>query len=94
MNRETKLNYFVLFVGWCILIMSSIIESKFLVVVSLLVFFKLLYNLHIKNNKLNIMKEPQLEDFYDISDPRGCSTSEYNDYLKALEEYNKQNKNE
>lgn len=28
--------------------------------------------------------EPNLEDFYDGSDPRGCSTSEYNEYEKAL----------
>lgn len=33
------------------------------------------------------MKKPQLEDFYDEQDPRGCSTSEYNEYLKALKEY-------
>lgn len=35
------------------------------------------------------MKKPELEDFYDVHDPRGCSTGEYNDYLKALEEYEK-----
>ena len=33
------------------------------------------------------MKRPELEDFYDNSDPRGCSTTEYNEYLKALKEY-------
>lgn len=38
------------------------------------------------------MKKPQLEDFYDEQDPRGCSTSEYNNYLKALEEYEHRSK--
>ena len=33
------------------------------------------------------MKKPELEDFYDNFDPRGCSTTEYNKYLKALKEY-------
>lgn len=33
------------------------------------------------------LDKPKLEDFYDSSDPRGCSTSEYNEYLKALEKY-------
>ena len=33
------------------------------------------------------MKKPELEDFYDESDPRGCSNSEYNEYLKALRKY-------
>lgn len=33
------------------------------------------------------MKKPRLEDFYDESDPRGCSSSEYNDYEKALKAY-------
>jgi hypothetical protein len=28
--------------------------------------------------------KPQLEDFYDTSDPRGCSSSEYNDYQNAV----------
>lgn len=37
----------------------------------------------------NTLKEPKLEDFYDEQDPRGCSSSEYNEYLKALGEYNK-----
>jgi len=36
-----------------------------------------------------LMKKPELEDFYDDLDPRGCSTSEYNKYLAALVEYNK-----
>lgn len=35
------------------------------------------------------MKKPKLKDFYDELDPRGCSTSEYNEYLKALDVYNK-----
>lgn len=30
------------------------------------------------------MKKPQLEDFYDEMDPRGCSTSEYESYKEAL----------
>ena len=34
------------------------------------------------------LKEPKLEDFYDKQDPRGCSSSEYNEYLKALGDYN------
>lgn len=34
-------------------------------------------------------KKPKLEDFYDKNDPLGCSSSEYNEYLKALEEYDK-----
>lgn len=34
------------------------------------------------------MKEkPKLEDFYDVSDPRGCSTSKYEEYLKALKKW-------
>lgn len=33
------------------------------------------------------MKEPQMEDFYDELDPRGISSTEYNNYLEALEEY-------
>ena len=28
-------------------------------------------------------KEPKLTDFYDDSDPRGCSSSEYEEYLAA-----------
>jgi len=35
------------------------------------------------------MSKPKLEDYYDIQDPRGCSTTEYNEYLKALDKYNK-----
>lgn len=35
----------------------------------------------------NTSKEPKLEDFYDEQDPRGCSSSEYSEYLKALKEY-------
>ena len=31
--------------------------------------------------------EPKLEDFYDCHDPRGCSTSEYNEYLKAVAKF-------
>lgn len=32
-------------------------------------------------------RKPELEDFYDVNDPRGCSTFEYNEYLKALKDY-------
>jgi len=37
-------------------------------------------------------REPQLEDFYDELDPRGCSSGEYNDYIRALEEFRGKNK--
>ena len=33
------------------------------------------------------MKKPELEDFYDENDPRGCSTSEYDAYLNALKKW-------
>lgn len=33
------------------------------------------------------MKKPQLEDFYDDMDPRGCSTSEFDAYEKALKNW-------
>jgi len=36
--------------------------------------------------------EPKLEDFYDDTDPRGCSLSEYDEYIKALSNYYKINK--
>lgn len=36
------------------------------------------------------MNKPKLEDFYDVDDPRGCSSSEYNQYLLALEEFENQ----
>ena len=44
--------------------------------------------------KLNSMtnKKPQLEDFYDPTDPRGCSSSEFNDYMRALEMWEKEQK--
>lgn len=35
------------------------------------------------------MKKPKLEDFYDESDPRGCSTSEYSEYIRALSAWEK-----
>ena len=35
----------------------------------------------------NTLKEPKLEDFYDEQDHRGCSSPEYNEYLKVLKEY-------
>lgn len=38
--------------------------------------------------KKTFFREPQLDDFYDSADPRGCSTTEYNMYLKALNKYN------
>ena len=30
---------------------------------------------------------PKLEDYYDIFDPRGCSTSEYSEYQVALKRW-------
>lgn len=33
------------------------------------------------------MKRPKLEDYYDVHDPRGCSTSEIRMYDKAVEDY-------
>lgn len=33
------------------------------------------------------MKKPELTDFYDESDPRGCSSSEYSLYIKALDDW-------
>ena len=32
-------------------------------------------------------EKPKLEDFYDSADPRGCSTSEYDNYLNTLKDY-------
>ena len=32
-------------------------------------------------------KKPRLEDYYDEFDPRGCTTSEYNKFLKAEKDY-------
>lgn len=37
--------------------------------------------------KFKTMKRPELEDFYDELDPRGCSSSEYNEYEKALKKW-------
>ena len=34
------------------------------------------------------MEKPRLEDFYDETDPRGCSSSEYTDFEKAVKIYN------
>lgn len=39
------------------------------------------------------MKKPKLEDFYDVNDPRGLSTSEYNDFIKAEIAYENHLKN-
>lgn len=36
------------------------------------------------------MKKPELGDFYDESDPRGCSTSEYTNYIEALKKWEKE----
>lgn len=33
--------------------------------------------------------KPRIEDFYDTLDPRGISTSEYNEFMKALSEWEK-----
>ena len=38
------------------------------------------------------LPKPKLEDFYDISDPRGCSSSEYEDYVKAVKKWEIENK--
>ena len=35
---------------------------------------------------------PRQSDFWDDSDPRGCSSSEYNAYLKAVEVYKEKQK--
>ena len=35
--------------------------------------------------------KPQLEDFYDTSDPRGCSSSEYEDYANAVKKWELEN---
>lgn len=43
-----------------------------------------------KRNKLKSRK-PKLSDFYDELDPRGCSTSEYNKYLNALNDWEDKN---
>lgn len=36
-------------------------------------------------------KEPKLSDFYDESDPRGCSSSEYDDFITAHKKWAKSN---
>lgn len=36
-------------------------------------------------------KPPVIEDFYDNTDPRGCNSSEYNAYIKALKIWEEQN---
>lgn len=33
-------------------------------------------------------KLPKLSDYYDETDPRGCSSSEYAEYERALKKYN------
>ena len=38
------------------------------------------------------MKKPKLEDFYDSSDPRGCSTREHDEWVIALNKWEKLNK--
>lgn len=40
-----------------------------------------------KKRKILKSCKPKLSDFYDELDPRGCSTSEYDKYLKALKEW-------
>ena len=35
------------------------------------------------------LERPLLSDFYDSTDPRGCSSSEYREYQKELDKYNK-----
>lgn len=38
--------------------------------------------------------KPKLEDFYDESDPRGCSSTEYRNFEVALAEWEKAKENE
>lgn len=35
--------------------------------------------------------KPNIEDFYDVSDPRGCSSSEYYEYEQALAKWEEDN---
>lgn len=42
-----------------------------------------------KKKECKYKELPVLQDFYDVHDPRGCSTSEYNLYERALSEYRK-----
>ena len=35
--------------------------------------------------------KPKIEDFYDVNDPRGCSSSELNKYEIALKEWEENN---
>lgn len=37
------------------------------------------------------MEKPKIEDFYDVSDPRGMSTSEWDEYQKAILEWKNSN---
>jgi hypothetical protein len=37
------------------------------------------------------LPKPKLEDFYDTSDPRGCSSSEYEDYANAVKKWELEN---
>ena len=48
-----------------------------------------------KTNNIDSYKglpKPNLENFYDTSDPRGCSSSEYEDYLDAVRKWEFENK--
>ena len=40
-----------------------------------------------KEGKPDSDPEPKIEDFYDVNDPRGCSSSEFYYYEKALNEW-------
>lgn len=42
--------------------------------------------------KDSLFQQPKLNQFYDENDPRGCSSSEYNDYETALKEWKQKNK--
>ena len=42
--------------------------------------------------KILVREEPRMEDFYDSQDPRGISSTEFNEYQAALDEYNKPKK--
>ena len=37
------------------------------------------------------LPKPKLEDFYDTQDPRGCSSSEYNEYTDAVKKWERDN---
>ena len=46
-----------------------------------------------KKKYINLSNEVKASDFYDIQDPRGMSTSEYDDYMRAKQGQKEQDKN-